>query len=352
MSEAIEAFMRTMVARSAPVPMERALSLVRRHYGLEARARPLTGERDQNIRLQAQSGAEYVLKIAHQDEAPAVSELVRAALLQLETADPTLPCPRVLRTREGSAGITFEDEGGQRHACVVSYLPGRPLGSVPRLMRHRVDCGRMAARLTRALHGFEHPGAHRAIVWDVRHIGSVSALLDDVVGFTDRNAVTELLAAVVPRVDAVIGTLRQQVVHDDLNRFNVLVDERDAAKIVGVIDFGDATHTAIAADAAVTAAEQIPEDCAGGAQARGTILDVVQAYHEIVPLQAAEISLLGTLVCARLITSVVVQQWHRQHNPDGRHYADLDAALIRRQLDVARAVLGMSLSPERFRSVV
>jgi len=63
-----------------------------------------------------------------------------------------------------------------------------------------------------------------------------------------------------------------------------------------------------------------------------------------VPLQAAEFSLLGALISARLITSVVVQQWHRQHNPTGRHYANLDTAFIGRQLGLARAVLDQAFA--------
>ncbi|MGA8708109.1 MAG: phosphotransferase [Steroidobacteraceae bacterium] len=340
MTEDIDAFMATMVARAVPVPIERALSLVRQHYGLDARAQPLTGERDQNVRLQTRQGAEYVLKIAHKEENPITSDFTTAALLHLEASDPSLPCPRVLRTRAGRTAMFFEDAGAQRQACVLTYLPGRPLGSVTRSTPQRVACGQLAARLTRSLRGFDHPGAHRAIIWDVRHIGRVRALLDDVVEFPGRHVATELLDALVPCIDAGIGALRQQVVHDDINRFNVLVDESDAARIVGVIDFGDATHTAIAADAAVVAAEQIPEDCADGVHAGEAILEVIRAYHEVMPLQAAEISLLGTLVAARLITSVVVQQWHRQHNPAGQHYAELGAEFIRQRLGVARAVLG------------
>ena len=236
--------------------------------------------------------------------------------------------------------MVFKEGEALRHACVLTYVPGRPLGSATRSAPQRAACGRLAARLTRALRGFDHPGAHRAIVWDVRHIGCVRALLDDVLEFPGRKAAAALLDAVVPCIDSGIGLLRQQVVHDDLNRFNVLVDEVDAARIVGVIDFGDATHTAIAADAAVVAAEQIPEDCTDEVQAEQAILDVLRAYHEIVPLQAAEISLLGPLIAARLITSVVVQQWHRQHNPAGEHYADLGPEFIRWQLGLARAALG------------
>ena len=44
--------------------------------------------------------------------------------------------------------------------------------------------------------------------------------------------------------------LRAQVVHNDMGRNNVLVD--DAGAISGIIDFGDMTHTALVCDVAVT----------------------------------------------------------------------------------------------------
>jgi Ser/Thr protein kinase RdoA (MazF antagonist) len=71
----MHAFLATMVAPSRPMPIECILAVVRHHYGLEARVTRLTGERDENFRLTADDGAEYVLKIANPAESPAETDL-------------------------------------------------------------------------------------------------------------------------------------------------------------------------------------------------------------------------------------------------------------------------------------
>src|SRR5215831_12018420 len=222
----LDAFMATMVARSQPVPIERAVALARERYGLDVRAASrLTGERDENFKLTAADGADYVLKIAHSAEEPAVTDLPTAALLHVEGTDPALPCPRVVRERAGGTQVRFVDEAGStRTARILTYLPGRLIGTVTRSARQRQACGRVAGRLTNALRGFEHPAAHRAVVWDVRHAARVRRLLDQVPELPHRQAATDLLARIVPRIEAHLPALRQQVVHNDMNPLNVLVE--------------------------------------------------------------------------------------------------------------------------------
>ena len=342
----LDAFMATMVARSTPVPIERALALVQERYGLETTATRLTGERDENFRLRAADGAEYVLKIAHSAEEPALTELATAALLHIAKTDPELPCPRVVRERTGASHVRFVDDGGsERTARVLTYLPGKLLGVAARSARQRRACGTVAGRLSRALHSFEHAAAHRAIVWDVRHAGELRRLLAEQPDFPHRPAAAELLERIVPRIESRLPRLRHQVVHNDINPLNVLVDPGDEAHVCGVIDFGDLTHTALIADAAVAAAEQIPPDCGDDARLAGAaVLDLAAAYHEIAPLEEAELALLGTLTAARLAANLVVHEWHVHHNPGGGHYAPLAPPFIRDRLAIAR-----QLSLEEFR---
>src|ERR1700747_1644787 len=152
MADDVDAFMATMLMRGPPLPLARAVSLAREHYGLEARAVRLTGERDETFRLSAADGSEYVLKVAHPAENPEVGDLINAALLHLERDDPTLPCPRVVRERRGDTQVRFSDDSGAaRSARLLTYLPGTPLGLAASSRRLRTECGRLGGRLTRAL---------------------------------------------------------------------------------------------------------------------------------------------------------------------------------------------------------
>ena len=331
----VDAFMATMVMSPHPLPLERALSLVRDYYGIEARAARLTGERDENFRLTAADGSDYVLKVAHRAEHPAVTDLTTAALLHLESEDPALPCPRVVRAHGGHSRVRFIDERGtERTARLLTYLPGRPLGRTQHSQRLRAECGRLGGRLIHALHTFDHPAAHRAIVWDVRHAAYLARLLDQQPDFPYPQEAVAVLKRIVPRIDSQLPRLRQQIVHNDLNPNNILVAETGA--LTGIIDFGDMTYTAVIADVAVTAAEHIPQDCsAGSGEAGASVFDVANAYHESVPLTGQELAMLPTLVAARLVANLVVHEWHLYRNPAGDHYRPLDADFMRTRLQIA-----------------
>ena len=331
----VDAFMATMVMHSHPLSLEGAIGLVREYYGLDTQAERLTGERDENFRVRAGDGSEYVLKLAHPAEDPAVTDLATSALLHLESHDPALPCPRVVRERSGGTQVRLRDERGvERTARLLSYLPGQPLISVAGSGDLRAACGRLGGRLSRALRTFTHAAAHRVVVWDVAHAAHLVRLLGEVPGFPHRPEAGAVLERIVPRIDLQFPILRQQVVHNDLNARNVLVTP--AGEVSGIIDFGDMTYTAIIADVAVTAAELIPEECtAGGGAAALAVREVANAYDESLPLLPEERTMLGTLVAARLVANLVVHEWHLHHNPAGEHYRPLAADFIRERLQIA-----------------
>ena len=152
MTNDLHIFMATMVGHSMSIPPESAEKIVREHYGLNVVAERLTGERDENFKVTATDGAEYVFKIANAAEDPSVTDLPVAALRHMEIVDPSFPCPRVYRDRSGHTQVRFTDHAQLlRTARLVTYLPGKPLQSASRSSAQRAACGRMAARLGRAL---------------------------------------------------------------------------------------------------------------------------------------------------------------------------------------------------------
>jgi hydroxylysine kinase len=337
-SAEVQAFMATMIAASRPVPVERALALVRERYGFTPQISRLTGERDENFRLRGEDGAEYVLKIANAAEQPAETDFQTAALLHLEKADPALAVPRVVRTRAGEPYVRFTDPaGGERTARLLTYLPGKLLGVAQRSSAQRAACGRIGGQLALALRDFRHAAEERAIVWDVRHTGHMRHLLADMPAFPYRRPSETLLERLVPRIERALPELRHQILHNDLNPLNILVDPADEQRVAGVIDFGDMTRTAVIADVAVAAAELIPPDCSAAA-ARAAVREVAIAYHACMPLEERELALLGILAAARVLMTVVIHEWHVHHNPASAHYAPLQDHTMRARLGIAEAL--------------
>ena len=336
----LDAFMATMLASPIALSVQEAEELARDHYGIDGTATRLTGERDENFRLSCADGRQFVLKVASAAEEPAVTALPTAALLHVERVDPQLPCPRVVLDLEGGTQSRYQDGlGRQRAVRVLSYLPGKTLRSAPRSRAQRVACGRMAARLGLALRDFTHPAARRSLIWDLRNVGQTLGLLQEVPGLVEKEAMAALIERIEMLITIRFQRLRQQVIHNDLNDLNLLVDPADEAVIVGVIDFGDVVHTALIADVAIVAADQITD----GTPARDSIADIVMAYHEVTPLLPSELVLLNPLIAARILSDILVASWHRHRNPGGTHYSDLDPAFVRARVQLAADLLSTEM---------
>jgi len=177
------------------------------------------------------------------------------------------------------------------------------------------------------------------LIWDLRHTAQLAGLLAQVPDFPCRQSVNDVLSRIVPDLESRLPRRRQQVVHNDLNARNILVDPDQVARVTGVIDFGDLTDTALIADVAVAAADLLPEDCAADVDARAAIRDIAIAYHEVMPLLADELALLGTLVAARLMANLVVPAWHVSKNPGGGHFVAPAPDFVRARLEIARGLL-------------
>ena len=339
----LDAFMATMVATSAAVSCEDAERLARKKYGLDTTATRLTGERDENFRMLCADGSQYVLKVANAAEEPAVTDLPTAALLHVERVDPAFPCPSVLRNRDGLTLTPYEDSAGaKRTARMLTYLQGKTLHSSVRSREQRTACGRVAARLGLALSTFTHPASTRPLIWDLRHLGRTLALLDELVDLPEKDILAAFLSRIDTRIQAEFRHLRQQVIHNDMNDLNILVDPDNPDSVVGIIDFGDLVHTALVADVAILAADQIVT----GHAPRDSITEVVMAYQDTTPLLPQELAMLNSLIAGRILTAVLITSWHRRRNPTGTHYADLDSEFVRQRVELASEIFSWDMTSD------
>ena len=238
----------TVLEAQAPAFSTReAEAFARRAFGVSASAQPLDSERDQNFRLLAEDGSEWVLKIANPAENPALLDMQTQALLHIEKVDPSLAIPRVKATPDGALFYEIESHEIEGHeidgadgrrfiARVLSFLPGQLLDDAtlhPALGR---DVGAMAARLARALRGFFHPAARHELLWDLTQAPGLRTRTHHIEDSKRRRVVEEVLdhfdAEVLPRLQK----QRAQVIHNDVSCLNILVDGQ---RVAGVIDFGD-----------------------------------------------------------------------------------------------------------------
>ncbi len=301
---------------AAQISEDEARALASRIFGIDGHARMLKGERDQNFRIDADSGA-FLLKISHPAEDPAVAAFHTDALLHVQAKDPGLPLPAMRQTRDGAWQGEFRDADGMvRVIRMMGFLPGIMAAQVQKTAALRAAIGTALARFDRALSDFQHAADVYELSWDLTHAGKLAPLLGGVAEAVDRANAERALENFAAFVAPALPRLRAQVIHNDLNPYNVLVMPDDPGRITGLLDFGDMVRAPLVNDIAIAASYHAGRNDA----VLAPMLDVVHAYDAIVPLAAAECDLLGDLIAARLAATILITEWRVKHHPDNREY--------------------------------
>jgi hydroxylysine kinase len=263
-----------------------ASGLLREHYGLEATALELLEtERDDSFHVTASSG-EFVLKVAHPLDDPALVAMQTAAMEH--AAAKGIVVQRIVRTLDGQTEAVHDG----RIARVITWLDGGLLLHASPDRAQVTTTGAVLGRLAAALADFDHPGAHRTFAWDLQAFPALRGLSHP-----------EVTDAVFDTFDALdLAALPHQVVHNDFHPGNVLVDADDPRYVVGVLDFGDAVYGPRILDLGLSLAYLVPET---GSPA-DAIAPFVAGYESANPLLQAERDALRTLIAARLVQRIVL----------------------------------------------
>jgi Ser/Thr protein kinase RdoA (MazF antagonist) len=307
-----------LLTTTAPAcTIEEAQEIARAHFGINATARLLTSERDQNFHLVTTDGDGYLLKITNSAENPAVTNLQTEALLHVAATNPALPIQRVIPALDGRYELTLTFEADA--PCVVrllSYVPGEPLHKTTRTPAQVRQLARCLAKLDVALRGFFHPAAGHELLWDLKHAARLRDLVEALPEPGRRSIASRFLDRFEEHALPVLPKLRAQVIHNDFNPHNVLVDPDDHERVTGIIDFGDIVHAPLVNDVAVAAAYQVPVE--------GAPLDAaaefVAAYHAVAPLEPTEVDILFDLIAIRQVLTVSITEWRANRYPENRAY--------------------------------
>ena len=292
--------------------------LAKTRYGITGELVALSGERDRNYRLQSDAdGTRYMLKVSHPAESALVADFQTRALLHIAAVDPGLPVQRIMPALTGEPSLLCDPgDGAPRVLRLFSYLPGTPMPEAPRSLTQRENLARALARLDLALQDFSHPAGALALPWDIQRADSVRGLLVHVADPERRALAERALDRFERQAKPRLAGLRTQPIHNDFNIYNLLVDPADTDRIAAILDFGDMVHAPLIDDLAVAAAYQLGTDSDPLAE----IIPFVAAYHAALPLRAAELELLFTLITARLVMVVAISGWRAARHPDNAAY--------------------------------
>ena len=333
-------------------------------FGVHADAAVSLGsERDQTFLLTSAQAPVAVLKVSNAAESTATLDMEALVVAHVARVDPSLPVARPL-PRRGAAdpedpasyraltGVVTGGDGG--HWCrAYPVIAGRMRCRPAELSDHAVIAwGETVARLARATRGFSHPSAHRSLPWDLGSVPKVRGMVGAVRDPGWRAAVEQTL----DRYDAVIAprweSLRAQVVHGDLNVDNAVVD--DEGRIVGIVDFGDMSHTALLTDLA-SVIDSLVLDRPGDEPFRVARL-VLDGYQRVTPLETEELLLVSDAWAARAAAGIAIASWRSAEGLEDPAFAERDIAelydVLRRIIDTgfdeaAARVSGIGPTPSR-----
>ena len=292
------------------IPMEapEATDLLKKVYGLTGELVRLPAEKDDTFKVNIAGKPTYVLKVANPHDPDAELDFQTKLLQHVRKADPSIPVPEILLSVDGQELTTIVDEAGQsRKVWAITFLSGKVLDTFEINKHEREKVGEVLGKLRLATAGFSHPFDSRIIAWDVKHVARLRPLLEyvtDPVKNQNLEKGLDRIAALQPRIDA----LRTQVLHNDFSRSNLLGDSANPEFITGIIDFGDASRTAIAVEVSTALLHHLPRDLA--ANPRNDIFenerDIVRGYLRVADLTNEELKLIPHLTMARVIARALI----------------------------------------------
>ncbi|MCZ4353346.1 phosphotransferase [Roseovarius aestuarii] len=316
-NHASEAITDVLASAAPEVSQGQAEDIAAKYFGVKGAARNLASERDTNYYVRTAEGRGYALKFANPAEPPENTNFQTEALLYLEKIDPSLPVPKVVGGIDGAHERTLTLSDGRKSVVrLLTWVEGEQVANVGVSGALRRDIGVSLARLGSALSGFDHPAAAHDILWDIKNALRLRDKVVEVPGQDLRAQVGAELdnfeANVAPRLPFV----RQQVIHNDLNHYNVVVHPDSPEQVAGILDFGDMVKTALVIDVAVAASylTSLPDN------ALDCVTDVVSAYHAVTPLTRPEVELVRDLIVARLVTSICITNWRASRYAENADY--------------------------------
>ena len=156
------------------------------------------------------------------------------------------------------------------------------------------------------------------MLWDIQHAARTRSMVPAIRDAAQR----ALVERVLDRYDAVVApvwpSFRAQVVHTDLTTDNALVDER--GRITGIVDFGDASHSALIVDLAGVL-DSLLADRHGDELFRAARL-ILDGYQRHVPLEPLELRLLGELLATRAAVTITISSWRSDRGLEDAAFAE------------------------------
>lgn len=273
------------------------------HFGLGGDLAPLAEEREQVFSMAAEDGATLIVRASLLDALSESAVVQSEALDAVAAADPSLPVPRVHRSRRGRA-IELAREGKNEYQIrVLSCLPGHPRGAPwnDATLRH---VGVTVGRLDRALATCQSSETAFPLLWNLSDAHQIRSFAQFIKEPRLRGLVARAIDAFEGDALPRMRDLPTQLIHNDISPKNLLFEGSNLTELSGIIDFGDVVSAPRVVDLGIAIARfALPES------PLSSVKPLVEGYNEASALNSLELSLLPSIVCARLAMRIAIWSW-------------------------------------------
>jgi 4-aminobutyrate aminotransferase-like enzyme/Ser/Thr protein kinase RdoA (MazF antagonist) len=305
-------------SKDLPFTIEEVEQLAKKYYGLTSNAKALAGEVDYNFRLKAHDGRQFTLKISRQEVD--IEDLDFQFKIMDHLLQSLFPyqVPAPISNLEGELITKFIDSNNiRRYIRLQKWVEGEMIEKVnPRDHRILEEWGRIAGHLSKALQHFSHPAAHKTYKWDPSNTLEYRHNSKYITDEASKACAEYFWEVFENKTLPVLPELRKSVNYNDAHEHNILVNiNKKGSTVRGVIDFGDALYTHTINELAITCAYacmKLPDPLDAAAH-------VVKAYHHVFPLMENEISVLYSMISARLLLTVAHAASNRHLEPDNKY---------------------------------
>ncbi|GLX86084.1 aminotransferase [Thalassotalea loyana] len=309
-------------ARTPEFSDDELLQVLAAHYELSGTLKKLPGYCDQNLLLTTTDEQKFIVKVANLAEPKLELEMQNAAMAHLTAKRCAVPC--ALNNKQGES-ITAMVNSEQQSFClrVLTFLPGQFYADADSTQHNPAlwtDLGHFLANIDLALADFQHPGVFRYLDWDLAQGYRICMSKKHLLDAKQTELVDKFLMLYQCQTMPLLAKLPQGVIHNDANDYNLLIDDVNGPqKITGVIDFGDVVHSHIVNELAIACAYALMGEKREHHDALSTLKTIVAGYHQVRPLQDAELEVLYSLVALRLCTTVCNSALAIRQQPDNEY---------------------------------
>ena len=295
------------------------IQLLERHYGLCCKLEELPGERDQNFLAQEKKGETYVLKISNSCETLELLQIQNDAFERSAKLLKKGEIPKVIQNKNGESLSSIISKDGVHHWMrLVEYIDGMPMAEYrPHTRDFLMELGSMCGAVTKALHEIPAPPPSRKLLWEMHN---VEETLEEYMPWIKDK---KLLGWVKNSLDLYSRTiepheskLRRGWIHNDFNDYNVLVVPKiNGSPGLGLIDFGDITHSYLIAEPAVACAYAMldkPDPLEAAVM-------LIHRFHQHLPLEEKELEVLFPMIMMRLCLTLTLGEFQQKNDPENEY---------------------------------